>query len=166
MKKRTVTVTLRAPRATVFSFLSNIKNLPEWAPNFCLAVREEGANWKVLTPHGELFFEIDSYARSGVIDFKSGTGFDTLETLPARIMELPSGGCAASFTFFQSEEIPVELHEKHYFGWLNDLRGLLRRFGGGEIHAPQPTESTFYPNLVTARFIETWDFYTEALGFR
>src|SRR5882724_7108974 len=110
MKNRTVTLTLSASRATVFSFLTNLKNLSEWATEFCHAVREEGSNWKVLTPYGELFFEIEADARTGVIDFKSGVCLDALETMPARIIDLPSGGCAASFTFFQAEDVPVELY--------------------------------------------------------
>src|ERR1700712_2268958 len=100
MKNRTVTLTLSASRATVFSFLSNVRNFPTWASEFCHAVREDGSNWKILTPYGELFFEIEAYARMGVIDFRSGLCLDALETLPVRIINLPSGGCAASFTFF------------------------------------------------------------------
>jgi catechol 2,3-dioxygenase-like lactoylglutathione lyase family enzyme len=166
MNNRTVTLTLAASRTTVFSFLTSLRNYPAWASQTCLALREEGTHWRALTPYGELFFEIESHAHFGVIDFRSGLCLDAMETTPVRIIDLPGGGCAVSFTFFHAPDVPIELYEKQYQALLNDLRGLVTRFGGGEVHAPVPAAATFYPNLVTGRFTETWDFYTALLGFR
>jgi catechol 2,3-dioxygenase-like lactoylglutathione lyase family enzyme len=57
-------------------------------------------------------------------------------------------------------------YDLHYGALLADLRGLLTRFGDGAVDAPATSKEPFYPSLVTAKFHETWDFYTEKLGFR
>jgi predicted enzyme related to lactoylglutathione lyase len=46
------------------------------------------------------------------------------------------------------------------------MRNLVRTLGGGELHGDADARPAFYPSLVTAKFYETWDFYTAILGFK
>ena len=78
MKNRTITIIVPTSSELVFSFLSNIENLPLWATEFCQSVRRDGTNWKVQTPQGEMFFDIHADKQTGVLDMMAGSGPDDL----------------------------------------------------------------------------------------
>jgi hypothetical protein len=52
------------------------------------------------------------------------------------VLPLPGHRTLVSFTFIQPPGLPDELYEKQYQSLLVEMQGLLRRFGGGELHAP------------------------------
>jgi catechol 2,3-dioxygenase-like lactoylglutathione lyase family enzyme len=165
MKNRTATLTLTAAQDEVFAFLANLENLPLWAVEYCRELRRDGAHWKIRTPNEDRFVTIVACAKTGVIDLLSGEHLDEMEALPLRVIRRPHG-CAVSCTLFQSPEQSDELFEWRYAALLVELRTLAARFGGGAVQAPLGEGSPFYPGVVTAKFYETWDFYTTHLGFR
>jgi catechol 2,3-dioxygenase-like lactoylglutathione lyase family enzyme len=165
MKNRTATLTLTAAQEEVFAFLANLENLPLWAVEFCRELRREGAHWKMRTPNEDRFVTVVACAETGVIDVLSGEHPDELDVLPLRVIRRPRG-CAVSCTLFQSPEQPDDLFEWRYAALLVELRALATRFGGGALQAPVGEDSAFHPGIVTAKFYETWDFYTTHLGFR
>lgn len=166
MHHRTATLTLPAEAPEVFAFLADLRNLPGWATEFCRAIRRDGLRWLADTADGERIVAVRADRATGVIDFLSGPTPDSLELFPMRVLPRPEG-CAVTCTYFQPLDLSDELYERRYRGLLVELRGLIERYGGGELHAPGIQEcAPFFPGFVTARVRETVDFYTELLGFR
>jgi catechol 2,3-dioxygenase-like lactoylglutathione lyase family enzyme len=165
MKNRTITVTVSADRDDVFEFISSLENLPIWAAESFQRLSRQNGCAKVWTPTGEVYVAMLSDERTGVIDLLTGTRVDEMMLCPLRVIRRPHGS-AVSCTLFQGADEPDEFYERAYAALLADFRGLKTRFGDGRLHAPTNERAAFYPGIVTARFYETWDFYTTHLGFR
>lgn len=165
MKVQTISVTLPAERDVVFKLLSNVERLCEWAPALCRRVTDDGVYRRALTPVGELYVLIQPDAGTGVIDLLLGDHLDEMSIFPLRIVNLPHGS-AVILTYIQTAGTPNEIYDSLYRVLLSDMRGLMRRFGGGELHGDADARPGFFPSLVTAKFYETWDFYTAVLGFK
>ena len=165
MKNRTITVTLSADRDAVFAFLANIENLEAWAAGFCSGLKCVDSQWRAVTPIGEAFFSVAAHEPTGVVDIFVGSQLDEMTLLPLRVIS-QTHGSAVTCTFFQPVGWGDELYELHYDLLLAALRGLVQRFAGGAVQAPTSGGQPFYPGVVTAKFFETWDFYTAQLGFR
>jgi hypothetical protein len=128
METRTVTAVLEAPKREVFSYLAEIENLPRWATEFARELRYENGRAKVVNGLGEFFFEIEADPNTGVIDMYAGPAEDTLALFPARVVELPGGRSAFSFTMFQSPEMPDELFASQYKSLLREFENIRREF--------------------------------------
>ena len=165
MKNRTITVTLPADRDSVFAYLADLNNLPRWAPTLCCGLRSDGTYWRAASPAGNDYFAIVADKRTGVIDLLMGAQPDEMTLLPIRVVGQPHGAVVIC-TVFQSVDCADEIYERCYGALLSGLRGLIDRFDGGEVVAPTAGGEPFYPSIVTGKFYETWDFYTEQLGFR
>lgn len=109
MNTSTTTAYFNAPREKVFSYLSNVENLPRWATGFCRELKQEGDSHKVVTPMGELYFRIDADPKTGVVDMSSGPDKDTMATFPVRVAALPDGGSLLLFTNVQMPGVPDEI---------------------------------------------------------
>ncbi len=101
MQSKTLVLSLDAPRARVFDFLSNIENLPKWATGFCQGLRVEGGRYKIVTPNGEIFFRIDAHEATGVIDMFGGPSEAAMAYWPARVVHRPGDGSLFIFTSFR-----------------------------------------------------------------
>jgi hypothetical protein len=118
MRSATVTTVLRAPQPVVFDYMADIEHLPEWATEFARELRREGDGYKVRNGLGEFFFRIEADRHSGVIDMFAGASQDEMAVFPTRVVELPDGRTAYSFTMFQAPDMPDDLFE----GQLASLR--------------------------------------------
>jgi hypothetical protein len=126
MRSETVTTVLDAPRDEVFEWMSEIENLPRWATEFARElIRDDDGRWKVRNGLGEFFFEIDADPETGVIDMLAGPAPDQLAVFPTRVVALPGGRTAYTFTMFQAPDQPNELFEAQH-------RSLQREFGNIE----------------------------------
>jgi hypothetical protein len=114
MRSETVTTVLSASRQRVFDYISDIRNLPEWATEFARELREEGGEYKVVNNLGEFVFSIRADAETGVIDMYAGPTSDELAVFPTRAVELPDGRTSYSFTMFQGPGMPDELFESQH----------------------------------------------------
>ena len=121
MRDHTVTTVLEAPRDRVYDFLSKIENLPRWATEFARELKYDDGKAKVVNGLGEFYFSIDADPGTGVIDMYAGPTEDTLSLFPTRVVELPDGRSAYSFTMFQTPGMPDDLFEAQY-------QSLLREF--------------------------------------
>ena len=136
MHIRTIAVTLAAPRDTVFNYLADIENLPKWATEFCERIELRHGRWWASTSQGEMLVEVETSAGTGVIDMRAGPAVDQLGLFPIRVLPLALHRAFVSFTFMQPPGLPDELYEKQYQSLLIEMRGLIQRFGGGELHPP------------------------------
>jgi hypothetical protein len=121
----------------VFNFLADIENLPRWAGDYCERLTLDGGRWWAFTVEGEQVIALETNVGAGVIDLQSGPAPDRLSPLPIRVVPLSSRRTLVSLTLIESPEQTAEAFERCYQALLLALRGLLRRFGGGELHPPQ-----------------------------
>ena len=124
MRSETVTTVLSAPRERVFEYMSDIRNLPEWATEFARELHEEDGEYRVVNNLGEFVFEIRADERTGVIDMYAGPSREELGVFPTRAVALPDGRTSYSFTMFQGPGMPDELFESQYASLKREFRNI------------------------------------------
>ena len=132
MRSATVTKVLDASRQTVFDYMADIENLPQWATEFAREMRREGDDYKVVNGLGEFFFRIESEPETGVIDMFAGPTKDAMAVFPTRAVSLPDGRTAYSFTMFQGPEMPEELFDAQRASLERELLNLEGLLSGGD----------------------------------
>ena len=130
MRSETVTTVLDAAPRDVFTLLSDIERLPEWATEFARELRREGDDYKVVNGLGEFYFSIAADERSGVIDMFAGPTKDAMAVFPTRAVALPDGRTAYSFTMFQAPGMPDELFEAQHASLRREFANIERLLGG------------------------------------
>lgn len=128
MTSRTVTTVLPAPREEVFRYLSDIEKLPEWATEFARALKRDGDRYKVVNNRGEYFFEIDADPETGVIDMYAGPEPERMALFPTRVVALPGGGTAYTFTMFQAPDMSDELFSSQHESLQREFRNIEAAF--------------------------------------
>jgi hypothetical protein len=114
MRSETVTTVVPAPQTAVFEYLSDIEKLAEWATDFARELKRDGEDYKVVNGLGEFYFEIKADPATGVIDMFAGPTKDQMAIFPTRVVALPDGSTAFSFTMFQGPEMPDQLFESQH----------------------------------------------------
>jgi polyketide cyclase/dehydrase/lipid transport protein len=130
VRSETVTAVLHAPADEVFDFLADVENLPEWATEFARRLVRDGDDYKVVNGLGEFFFDVRADASTGVIDMFAGPAKDAMALFPTRVVALPDGTSAFTFTMFQAPGMPDELFESQHASLQRELAGVERRFSG------------------------------------
>jgi hypothetical protein len=130
VRSRTVTTVLPAPREEVFRYMSDIERLPEWATEFARELRRDRDRYKVVNNLGEFFFDIDADPDTGVIDMYSGPEPDAMALFPTRVVGLPDGSTAYTFTMFQDPGMPDELFDSQHESLRREFRNIERVFSG------------------------------------
>jgi hypothetical protein len=128
MRTATVTTVLDAPKDAVFSYMADIENLPRWATEFARELRREGAAYKVVNGLGEFFFDIHADAGTGVIDMFAGPSEDRMAVFPTRVVALPDGRTAYTFTMFQGPDMPDDLFESQRESLRREFENIERIF--------------------------------------
>lgn len=129
MESRTVTTILAAPKEEVFAYLSRVENLPAWATEFARELRYEDGKATIVNGLGEFRFAIQADPETGVIDMYAGPSEDELSLFPTRVVGLPGGATAFTFTMFQAPGMPAELFESQYRSLLRELENVRALFG-------------------------------------
>jgi len=130
MNTYTVTAVLDAPKEAVFDYLSRLDNMPEWATEFAQELKYEDGKAKVVNGLGEFFFRIEADPNSGVIDMYAGASEDELGLFPTRVVGLPGGKSAYSFTMFKAPGMSDDLFESQYDSLRREFQNIRRRFAG------------------------------------
>jgi hypothetical protein len=128
MVSRTVTAVLDAPAERVFGYLSQVENLPDWANEFARELHFVDGKAKVVNGLGEFFFVIEADAGTGVIDMYAGPTEEELALFPTRVVPLPDGTTAFTFTMFQGPGMPDELFDSQHESLLREFENIKRRF--------------------------------------
>jgi hypothetical protein len=129
MKSRTVTTVLPAPKAQVFGYLSEIENLPLWATDFARELKVVDGRHKVVNGLGEFFLRIEADERTGVIDMLAGPTETEMALFPTRVVGLPDGRSAFTFTMFQVPGSSDELFESQHASLVREFANIEREFG-------------------------------------
>jgi hypothetical protein len=128
VRSETVTTVVSAPREVVFDYMSDIESLPEWATEFARELKREGDDYKVVNGLGEFFFEIRADPDTGVIDMFAGPTKDEMAVFPTRVVGLPDGHTAYTFTMFQGPNMPDELFEAQRDSLRREFANIEKRF--------------------------------------
>jgi hypothetical protein len=128
MINRTITAVLEAPAGEVFSFLSNVDNLPLWATDFARELRYEDGKPKVVNGLGEFYFSIDADPATGVIDMYAGPTEDQLALFPTRVVGLGPETTAYTFTMFKAPDMLDELFESQHRSLQREFENIRARF--------------------------------------
>jgi uncharacterized protein YndB with AHSA1/START domain len=97
MRTESRSITIAAPPTTVFSYVADARNLPEWAPVFATAVRPDGDRWIVTNDAGEFPVVVRASAEHGTVDVVSAAD----DTRGAFTRVLPNeDGAEYQFTLF------------------------------------------------------------------
>jgi len=139
MNIQTLTVTVSAPREVVFNFFADIENLPKWAVGYCERVTLQRGGWWALTAEGDQTVAIDINADSGVVDLRSGHGRERVSLVPIRIVALEPRLTLVSVTLIDVAGLGAESFSRRCRLLREALKKLPVRFGGGELHAGEPT---------------------------
>ena len=136
MNIRTIALTVSAPRDTVFNFLADIENLPKWAGDYCERLALERGRWWAFTADGEQVVDIESSSGTGVIDLRAGPLPERMNLTPIRVLPLSARRTLVMLTVLDAPGQAADAYERRYEILLGAANGLLRRFSGGEVHAP------------------------------
>ena len=128
MISRTLTTTLDASKERVFDYLADVQNLPKWATEFARELKVEGERTKVVNGLGEFDFIIRADPATGVIDMYAGPSPDELALFPTRVVELPDGSAAYTFTMFQAPGMPDELFQSQYESLVREFENIRKEF--------------------------------------
>jgi hypothetical protein len=109
MNSHTQVQIFSATKEVVFSFLSDIQNLPKRATRFAKELKEVDGEYKVVTPQGEIFFRMELDTKTGVIDMYGGPTKEHMAYFPSRVIAMPGGNSAYVFTNFQWPDIQDEV---------------------------------------------------------
>lgn len=129
MRSETVTTVLPVSRRRVFDYMSDVRNLPEWATEFARELREQDGEYRVVNGLGEFVFEIRADEQSGVIDMYAGPTREEMAVFPTRAVSLPDGRTSYSFTMFQTPGMPDELFEAQHASLRREFENLERILG-------------------------------------
>ncbi len=116
MQSKTLCLNVTVAKGKVFDYLSDIRNLPRWATEFCQELKVVDGRHKVVTCPAmgghELFFKVRADRATGVIDMLAGPTEEQMSLFPARVVELSDKSSAVLFTMFQSFETADEQFEQ------------------------------------------------------
>jgi hypothetical protein len=128
VRTRTATCVVDAGADELFGYLSRIENLPDWATEFARELRWDGAGPTVLNGLGEFRVRYDVDGRSGVIDIYAGPAGGDMALFPSRVVALPDGRSAYTFTMFEAPGGTSELFDAQYDSLVRELENVRRRF--------------------------------------
>jgi hypothetical protein len=77
---------------------------------------------------GELFFELHADPETGVIDMYAGPTEDEPALFPTRVVALPDGRSAYTFTMFKTPGMPDELFEAQHDSLRREFDAIRARF--------------------------------------
>jgi len=123
MLAHTESVTLEAPFAVAFAYLSNPEHLPEWASVYCDHIVRDGSGWAAQTVIGQVGVRYDCNSANGTVDIVSimAPGVESI----AYTRLIPNGtGSEFIFTFVRSNEMSDEVFDSQRWGLREELRNL------------------------------------------
>jgi len=112
MNAISLTTLIASPKNTLFNYLIDIDNLPEWAVEFCQKLTSNNGKYVVTTPIGELFYSVESDRVSGVIDLITSSDGVSQNILPTRVLGVTDQASVYVVTLMQAPEISDEMFQQ------------------------------------------------------
>jgi hypothetical protein len=129
-----ITITVSVSRDTVFNFLADIENLPQWANAWCERLMLQRGRWWALTAEGEQVVDMETSAGTGVIDLRAGPSPERFRLTPIRVVPLAPRRTLVSLLLIAGPDETAEAFARRRERMQAAADGLVRRFGGGATH--------------------------------
>lgn len=107
LKHSTHSITIEAPFARAWDYISDWKTQPDWATAFVKGVRREGEQIYMTTPDGEVPIEWRTNRDLGTVDIV----FPGNSVLPTRLTQI-GDSLVYTFTFSLPTEVPDDVFAK------------------------------------------------------
>lgn len=129
LEATTVTVTIDRPPEEVYSFVTDVTNLPRWS--FFEEAAADADGWRVSTPGGESRLRLSPPNRFGVLDHHVTTPAGSEIYIPMRVVP-NAGGSEVMFTAYRMPGMPDEVYAADVAQVEADLAELKRILESGD----------------------------------
>ena len=68
MKSKTMSASIKSDPESVYDFVSNLENLPRWAPSTFPSIKEVNGEWVIDTPNGQNIVMLTERNNFGILD--------------------------------------------------------------------------------------------------
>ena len=107
MKSKTLNISIKSDPKTVYEFISNLENLPKWAPSTFPSIKEVNGEWLVDTPHGQNKVMLTEKNNFGILDHSVKLVSGVEVYVPMRVLRNGTGS-EILLTIFQTPEMTDE----------------------------------------------------------
>jgi hypothetical protein len=107
MKSKTLNISIKSDPKTVYEFISNLENLPKWAPSTFPSIKEVNGEWLVDTPHGQNKVMLTEKNNFGILDHSVKLVSGAEVYVPMRVLRNGTGS-EVLLTIFQTTELTDE----------------------------------------------------------
>ena len=101
MTTETIETVLGTDRERAFAYLSDIRNLPDWAVEFCHRLETKDGLDGAVNDRGRAYVRFETDHPTGLIDMAAGPAKDQMITWPSRVFGLPDGRTVFLITAIQ-----------------------------------------------------------------
>ncbi len=108
MKSKTMNTSVKSDPKTVYDFISNLENLPKWAPSTFPSIKEVIGEWLVDTPQGQNKVTLTEKNNFGILDHYVRLTSGVEVYVPMRVVK-NNDGSEILLTVFQTPEMTNEL---------------------------------------------------------
>lgn len=123
MTSTTLHITINRTPEQVYAFVSNPANLPHWATAFCKSIRQNGQEWIIDTPDGEVGLRFEEPNAFGVLDHYVRLAPDVEIYVPMRVLK--NGDVSeVLFSLFRLPGMSDDAYERDRAMVLKDLEML------------------------------------------
>jgi hypothetical protein len=121
-----VSVSIDCPPSTVYTFVANPENLPQWAKGLCQSIRPSGAEWVVDTPQGPMIVKFIGRNELGVVDHYVTSALGVEVYVPMRVLS-NGPGSEVILTLFRRPDMTEKQYAADVGLVEQDLRTLKNR---------------------------------------
>lgn len=107
MKSKTLNISIKSDPKTVYEFISNLENLPKWAPSTFPSIKEVNGEWLVDTPHGQNKVMLTEKNNFGILDHSVILVSGVEVYVPMRVLSNGTGS-EVLLTIYQTPEMTDE----------------------------------------------------------
>jgi hypothetical protein len=104
---KTINISIKSDPKTVYEFISNLENLPKWAPSTFPSIKEVNGEWLVDTPHGPNKVMLTEKNNFGILDHSVKLVSGVEVYVPMRVLKNGTGS-EVLLTIFQTSEMTDE----------------------------------------------------------
>tara|TARA_R110001599_G_scaffold64023_4_gene179622 strand:- start:317176 stop:317577 length:402 start_codon:yes stop_codon:yes gene_type:complete len=122
---RTLSIFISSPYATVYEFLSQPENLPQWAQGLGQGIEKGDGVWKVHTPSGVVTMVFANKNDYGVVDHTVYLPDGSEVYIPMRVVK-HGAGSEVLFTLFRQPSMSDADYERDAQSVQQDLQRLQR----------------------------------------
>jgi hypothetical protein len=108
LKSRTLSISINRDPKTVYDFISNLGNLPKWAPSTFPSIKEVDGEWLVDTPQGQNKVTLTEKNNFGILDHYVRLTSGMVVYVPMRVVKNDDGS-EVMLTVFQISEMTDEV---------------------------------------------------------